>query len=225
MWSPDGRPAPRTVDLAAARMPDNIGPLRKGGRVRSAGKGVFMRSRAMAHVMRLALVVLLAGSAAGCFQPLYGERTVTGGSAMQTALGSVGVQNIVAANGTPEARIAVELRNDLLFALNGGQNPAVPTHELRVRMASTRLSVIVDINTARPDVENYGINAYYELIDLRTNKVVVKDSTFSRVSYDIPGQAQRFARQRGLRDAENRAAQVIAENIRNRLASFFVAGT
>jgi len=45
------------------------------------------------------------------------------------------------------------------------------------------------------------------------------------VSYDIPGQQQRFARSRGLRDAEDRAAKVIADNISQRLASFFVAGT
>jgi LPS-assembly lipoprotein len=45
------------------------------------------------------------------------------------------------------------------------------------------------------------------------------------VSYDIPGQLQRFARQRAFRDAEDRAAQEIAENIQTRLASFFTAGS
>jgi LPS-assembly lipoprotein len=45
------------------------------------------------------------------------------------------------------------------------------------------------------------------------------------VSYDIPGNLQRFARQRAFRDAEDRAAQEIAENIQTRLASFFYAGT
>jgi LPS-assembly lipoprotein len=55
--------------------------------------------------------------------------------------------------------------------------------------------------------------------------VVVTGQTFSRVSYDIPGQQQRFARLRGLRDAENRAAKVIADNIRSRLSSYFIAGT
>ncbi|HWM47590.1 MAG TPA: LPS assembly lipoprotein LptE [Xanthobacteraceae bacterium] len=178
-----------------------------------------------ATLVRGALIALLAAPAAGCFQPLYGDRTVTGDSAMKTALASVGVQQIVAPNGTPEARIAVQLRNDLLFALGGGQTPSVPSHILNVRISSTRLSVIVDTQTARPDVENYGLTALYELVDQRTNKVVVKGTTFSRVSYDIPGQQQRFARQRALRDAEDRAAQVIADNIRNRLASYFVAGT
>jgi LPS-assembly lipoprotein len=54
---------------------------------------------------------------------------------------------------------------------------------------------------------------------------VITGNTFARVSYDIPGQAQRFARARGLRDAENRAAKLIADNIKARLASYFVAGT
>src|SRR6185312_8556534 len=162
-----------------------------------------------------------------CFQPLYGEHPETSLSpSMQTALANVDVAQIPASNGTPEARLAVETRNDLLFALyGGGAVPAFPTHQLRIRLSSTRLSVIVDVTTARPDIENYGINASYELIDMKTGKSVLRDTTFSRVSYDIPGQQQRFARERGLRDAENRAAKVIAENIRNRLASYFVAGT
>ena len=175
---------------------------------------------------RIAAVMLLSAPVAGCFQPLYGNQGLTASPNVQTALAGVDVQQIAAATGSPEARIAVEVRNDLVFGINGGgAPPSVPTHELRIRLTSTRLSVIVDVATARPDMENFGLNATYELIDLRTRKVVVKDQTFSRVSYDIPGQTQRFARQRGLRDAENRAAQVISDNIRNRIASYFVAGT
>ena len=49
-------------------------------------------------------------------------------------------------------------------------------------------------------------------------------TTFSRVSYDMPGSYQRFARSRAIRDAEDRAAHEIADNIQTRLASFFVAG-
>ena len=63
------------------------------------------------------------------------------------------------------------------------------------------------------------------LMEIATGKVVVTGQTFSRVSFDNPGQQQRFARARGQRDAENRAAQVIADNIKSRLASYFVAGT
>jgi len=113
----------------------------------------------------------------------------------------------------------------VLFDLTGGGYSASPTHRLKISMGSTRASVIVDINTSRPDIENYGINASYSLTEIATGKVVVTGTTFARVSYDIPGQEQRFARQRGLRDAESRAAKVIATNIMSRLTSYFVAGT
>jgi hypothetical protein len=61
--------------------------------------------------------------------------------------------------------------------------------------------------------------------EIATNKIVVTGQTFSRVSYDAPGQQQRFARLRGLRDAEDRSAKVVADNIMSRLASYFTAGT
>jgi LPS-assembly lipoprotein len=85
--------------------------------------------------------------------------------------------------------------------------------------------VIVDITTARPEIQNYGIDATYTLTDIATGKKVVTGQAFSRVSYNIPGQQQRFAGDRGLRDAENRAAKVLSDSIRSRLASYFVAGT
>src|SRR5665811_507296 len=100
-----------------------------------------------------------------------------------------------------------------------------PNSRLNIRLTSTNLQVIVDINTARPDIQNYGIDASYSLIDTATGKSVISGTTFSRVSYNIPGQQQRFAGDRGLRDAEDRAAKVISDNIRSRLASYFVAGT
>ena len=83
----------------------------------------------------------------------------------------------------------------------------------------------MDVVTGRPDIQNYGIDATYTLTDITNGKKVITGRAFSRVSYNIPGQQQPFAGDRGLRDAENRAAQVIADSIRSRLASYFVAGT
>jgi len=162
---------------------------------------------------------------AGCFQPLYGDHSIGAGPSIRAALGSVDVSQIPAPSGSPEARIAVDIRNSLLFQLNGGTDPKLPAYRLNITMQSTRLTVIVDLNSARPELENYGLNAQYTLVEVKTGRTVLSDQTFARVSYDIPGQEQRFARARGLRDAENRAGQVIAEAIKNRLASYFVAGT
>ena len=175
--------------------------------------------------MRLAAVLALAGLTAGCFQPLYGDPAVVHTAALDTKLASVRVDPIVTPNGTSIARVGVQMRNDLIFDITGGGGEIGATHKLNIKLSATTLAVIVDVTTARPDVQNYGIDATYTLTDLRTGKVVVKGTTFSRVSYNIPGQEQRFAGARGLRDAENRAAKVIADSIHSRLASYFVAGT
>jgi LPS-assembly lipoprotein len=173
---------------------------------------------------RLAAVLAVAGLVAGCFQPLYGARTVDG-STVADQLRRVDVQHIKVPGGTPEAALAAELRNVLIFELGGGAAGGPPTHKLTLNLYSFRQQVIVDITTSRPDVEQAGINAQYSLTEIGSGKVVLSDQTFSRVSYDIPGQEQRFARARGRRDAEHRAAKVISENIRARLASYFIAGT
>lgn len=180
----------------------------------------------MTRFARFFGALALAGLTAGCFQPLYAERPMpTGSAGLASQLRAVEVAPIDAPAGSRLARVTVGVRNELIYDLTGGNGGISPTHRLDVRMTATQLQVIVDINTARPDVNNYGVDATYSLIELATGKTVVKGQTFSRVSYNIPGQEQRFAGDRGLRDAENRAAKVIAENIRSRLASYFVAGS
>ncbi len=176
------------------------------------------------RLTRLLLALTLAGLTAGCFQPLYGDKAV-GGSGIVEKLSAVEVAPIDSPNGTRLARVGVEVRNGLIYELTGGGTAAPTNYRLDIKLASTNLQVIVDINTARPEIQNYGIDAIYTLVDVTTGKPVIKGATFSRVSYDIPGQQQRFAGDRALRDAENRAAKVIAENIRSRLASYFTAGT
>ena len=175
-----------------------------------------------------ALALALAGLTAGCFQPMYGSGGGSPGALSSTVadkMAAVEVMPISAANGTPLARIAVGVRNDLIFGLTGGGPAPVSTYKLKIWLAASTRQVIVDINSARPEIQNYGLNATYQLVDGATEQVIFTSSTFARVSYNIPGQQQRFAGDRGLRDAENRAANEIAESIRTRLASHFVAGT
>jgi len=183
------------------------------------------RDPVRSFVCRLACIVCLGGVTAGCFQPLYGEHSLTNSAGIAPALAAVDVAQIAAPSGSSESRVAVVVRNQLLFDLTGGAAAPPPTHRLAVRMSSSRLSVIVDINSGRPDVEDYGLNVNYTLTEIKSGKPVVNGTTSARVSYDIPGQAQRFARARALRDSEDRAAKLIADNIRSRLASYFVAGT
>jgi LPS-assembly lipoprotein len=176
-------------------------------------------------VVRVAVVLLLGALTSACWQPLYGSATLPAGDSVRDKLAGIDVANIPAGNGHPEARLAVALRNALIYDFNNGAVPISPTHRLQVTLTSSITTVIVDVSSGRPDSQVEAVNAYFTLTEIATNRVVLATSTFARASFDIPGSAQRFAQQRAWHDAEDRAITQVAESIRNRLASFFVAGT
>ena len=173
---------------------------------------------------RLLAVAALAALTAGCFQPMYAERG-DGTPGLREKLMGVELPPINKPNASRDARIGVEVRNALAFKLYGTATGMPPTHRLDIRFSSSRSSLIVDPNTGLPSSENYGIDCQYNLVEVVSGKSVMTGTTFSRVSYDMPGSYQRFSRNRALRDAEDRAANEIAENINTRLAAFFTAGT
>jgi LPS-assembly lipoprotein len=174
---------------------------------------------------RLLVVAALSALTAGCFQPMYAAHT-DGTPALREKLMGVDLPPVDKPNGSREARLGVEIRNALAFKLYGAATGMPPTHKLVIRFTTSRSSLMLNPLTALPASENYGIDAQYNLIEIVSNKSVMTGTTFSRVSYDMPGQQmQRFARQRAFRDAEDRACAEIAENIQTRLASYFTAGS
>ena len=173
---------------------------------------------------RLLVIAALGALTAGCFQPMYAAHT-DGTPGLREKLMGVDLPPVDKPSGSRDARLGVEIRNALAFKMYGAATGMPPTHKLVIRFTTSRSSLILDPNTALPAIENYGIDAQYNLVEIPTNKSVMTGTTFSRVSYDIPGQLQRFARQRAFRDAEDRACHEIAENIQTRLASFFTAGS
>ena len=173
---------------------------------------------------RLLVVACLSALTAGCFQPMYAAHT-DGTPALREKLMGVDLPPVDKPNGSRDARLGVEIRNALAFKLYGGAVGMPPTHKLVIRFTTSRSSLILDPATALPSIENYGIDAQYNLIEIVSGRSVMTGTTFSRVSYDMPGTLQRFARQRAFRDAEDRACAEIAENIQTRLASYFTVGS
>ena len=174
-------------------------------------------------VTRLLAVAALAALTAGCFQPMYAEHS-DGTPALREKLMGVDLPPLNVPNSSREARLGVEIRNALAFKLYGSATGTSPTHRLVIRLQTTDYTLMTDVNTGLPSSETYGINAQFNLIEIASNKSVMTGTTASRVSFDIPGSYQRFARARAFRDAEDRASQEIAERIQTRLASFFYAG-
>jgi len=186
----------------------------------------WSEQRATWHrLTRLAVGLAAASLVAGCFQPLYGSLPSNGADSVHDKLAEVEIAPIAARQGTPEARLAVGMHNALQYDLNGAAGANAPTHRLVVVLQASQLTVIVDVASGRPTEQVDGITAHYQLIEIATGKVVLKDTTFSHVDTDIPGPEQRFAKQRADLSAQDRAIQLVAETIRNRLASYFVAGT
>ena len=174
---------------------------------------------------RVALISAMAGLTAGCFEPLYGRSPTPDSDSVRDKLAQIDIPVIPARQGSPAARIAVSMRNALQYDLNGAAGANAPTHRLTMTVAPTSLTVIVDVASGRPTAEVDGVTVNYQLTEIATGKIVLRDTAFSHVDSDAPGSQQRFAQQRAKRDAEDRAVTDVAEAIRNRLASYFVAGT
>src|ERR1700730_6195209 len=165
---------------------------------------------------RLAGIAMLAGMLAGCFQPMYADRSLTGGTGpnLREAMRDVEIAKI-------DGRVGQEIRNDIIFELSGGGgNPAGAAHGLNLQDATSSSSASIDVQTGLPDNETVSLDVTYKLQNVADEKIVLTDKAIARVTIDRT--QQRYARVRALRDAENRAAKLIAEQIRTRVASFFL---
>src|SRR3954467_2836383 len=138
---------------------------------------------------RLLAVAALGALTAGCFQPMYAAHT-DGTPALRERGVGVDLPPIDKPNGSRDARLGVEIRNALAFKLYSAATGMPPTHKLVIRFNTGRSSLILDPATALPSIENYGIDAQYNLVEIVSNKSVMTGTTFSRVSYDIPGHLQ-----------------------------------
>jgi LPS-assembly lipoprotein len=182
-----------------------------------------MSSARLGIAIRLLAIAALSVLTAGCFQPMYAEHA--DGTGLRDKLLTVDLPPVDKPNASHEARIQVAIRNALAFKLYGAATGAPPLYRLDLKFTTNRSSLIVNPNTGLPDTETLGIDAQFNLVELAANKSVMTGTTFSHLSYDIPGSYQRFARARAIRDAEDRAAEEIAEHIRTRLASYFFTAT
>lgn len=175
------------------------------------------RNRIDGACCRFAAIGALSIVLAGCLQPMYGELPVGGGPSLRDALRDVEIAEI-------EGRVGQEIRNDIIFELTGGDdNPVGAPFKLTMTISTRTQTPIVDPTTGISLVDTVALTVSYRLVDVATKKLVLTDSALARVSVDRS--MQRFARLRGVRDAENRAAKVVAQQIRSRLATYFLTRT
>jgi len=163
-----------------------------------------------------AAALLLAGLLSGCFQPMYADHSLVGGTGpnLREAMRDVEIAKI-------EGRVGQTVRDEIIFELSGGQgNPAAAPYRLNLQVATNSYNSIIDPQSGLPQTETVSFDVTYKLQDVANDRIVLTDKAIARVSIDRT--QQRYARVRAVRDAENRAAKIVAEQIRARVASFFL---
>ena len=123
------------------------------------------------------------------------------------------VQILAATEVAPAStRISQQVRNELLFALNGGK--PLPDGRYKISLVVTPTSTFVSIETdvQAPRAAQVQVRVDYALIDKTTGNTVSTGNRTALASYDRTPQS--FANQRAERDAQNRAAKEVARQIR-----------
>lgn len=158
----------------------------------------------------LAGAIAVLAAAAGCtVQPIYGNvSSVTPGVA-DARVASIDVRQV-------DTREAQEVRNHLIFLLNGGAGqPADPryTMELEVlKRAAATATVQIGTGDNEPSAGAIELVGTFLVKDAKTQRVVARGNRAVTASFDRPRQL--FAEARAERDAVNRAARELAEFIR-----------
>jgi LPS-assembly lipoprotein len=149
-------------------------------------------------------------------RPLYSDASPgVSGISTPVALKSIAVNEV-------DSRYAQEVRNQLIFLLNGGAGePASPQYKLDLGVTSQGIStaaVAVDATSVgQPTAGGVVLTSLYVLTNATNGEIVTTGKRSVTASFDRP--SQQFASLRAQRDAENRAARELAELVRLALAA------
>lgn len=158
----------------------------------------------------LALIAALALSACG-FRPLYGEASIPEGA--EAAFGAVRIAPVSPTNDSD--RIGYLVSDALDRALHTPGHNEAPAHDLKVRLSDERrgLSIQDDSSTTR---YNYRLTAEWTLTLANSEAAIATGRAETTASYNVVD--SQYATLVARKDAEERAAREIAEQIKLRLA-------
>ncbi len=162
-------------------------------------------------LIKTGFAVALATVLGACgFQPLYGEHP--GGARTDAELAQIQVLSI------DHGRTGHDVYNALIDRLSPNGEPAEPDYHLRIDLRETREGVAIE-RDASITRYNYLLTARYSLVDTRSGNIVHEGQSRSIASYNVVD--SQFATLIAQRDAEERAATELSEDIKLRLAIFF----
>jgi LPS-assembly lipoprotein len=164
-----------------------------------------LRWTASAGLVAAALVL------GGCtWQPLYSTSGRADSGLAASPLSQVSVTPV-------DTRVAQQVRNHLIFLLQGGRDAEKTRYRLQLRVTEIRNEFAAVENIRDFTASSITVTASYDLIDTTNNTRVAGGSRVATATFDRTGQS--FANERASRDAENRAAREAAEQLRLAIAA------
>ncbi len=154
----------------------------------------------------LAAIILITLPLTACFQPLHSPSLL---GQDNTQLSNIEVADI------PD-RIGHFLAAELQFQLGGGKMPTAPLYRLEVKTRSSTQVAIVNRNADRADSASNVVYADYVMYT-KDGNIFTQGSVTAVASYDRS--SQQFANLRASRNAEERTAKLLAEQIKIRVAA------
>ncbi|MBV9569457.1 MAG: hypothetical protein JO172_15105 [Hyphomicrobiales bacterium] len=151
---------------------------------------------------RPVLASVTALALAGCVHPLYGANGI------DSRLAQIEVAPI------PD-RAGHYLAEELKFETNGSGTAPPAKYRLIISTTESLGGLIVNLHSLTSDAASLTLTANYSLIEIESGKEITKGSANATASYDRS--QQRFANVRAARDAEIRAATVLADQVRTRI--------
>jgi LPS-assembly lipoprotein len=169
------------------------------------------RRSAIWVVLACAVVPMLAtGCGDSGFRPLYATSSLSG-TPVNQKLAELEIAPI-------PGRVGQRLRNELIFQSTGGGYAAPQAmYRLEIVLTESISATLVQID-GNSSGSVYNLNAAFRLVRLDDKSVALQGQSYGRSAF------QRFdsvySNVRARREAENRAAQTIAEDLKARLAAY-----
>ena len=151
---------------------------------------------------------LLAAPLVSACQPLYG--TTPSGARLKDVMAGLKITEI-------PGRVGQRVRNELIFGVAGGGHPAEAQYRLDIAVRESVTSTLVEL-TGDIQGQLFNLDARFKLVRLTDNQVVLEGKSAGRAAFDRYNPI--FTNTRARIDAENRAARVVADGIKTRIAAF-----
>ena len=168
--------------------------------------------------LRPLLAYLPALFLAGCLHPLYGSLGEgANGAKIAEELKAVEIAPV------PE-RLGHYLKDDLIFAFNGTGSHVIPKYKLTLTAGEAVQTPLIDTVTGLATSATVAVTVNYTLVPIAgSQKPIAHGIAFVAASYDRT--SERFSNVRAGRDAEQRDARILADQIRTQLAAALATQT